>query len=244
MSGSSAPTAARTYSPVSPRPSRSMTDRSRTTSISSRRCAPRAAHSSASGIESRPSHVAGSTARSVQPSPRWRSSSSRIGPPIHVGMCAPLVTEVIGTSSTSRSGHMPCHISRATSPWRALPPLATPGGRSANRVTPHGPAASSRWGPPPPPREGGAPPRARGGAPPPPPGGGGPAAGRGGVPPLGLGLWGRGVRLVARRHGRVRREDGPPPHRLEGVVERRAAGHLGAHELQAGERRVALVEVH
>ena len=36
----------------------------------------------------------------------------------------PFVTLVIGTSSTARSGHRPCHMPRATSPWRALTPLA------------------------------------------------------------------------------------------------------------------------
>ena len=60
-------------------------------------------------------------------------------------MWAPLVTWVIGTSSTGRSGHRSCHISRATSPWRALTPLAIRLERSANCVTPNGSAASSGW---------------------------------------------------------------------------------------------------
>ena len=58
-------------------------------------------------------------------------------------MWAPLVTCVIGTSSTGRSGHSSCHISRATSPWRALTPLAIRERRSANWVTPNGSALSS-----------------------------------------------------------------------------------------------------
>ena len=60
-------------------------------------------------------------------------------------MCAPFVTCVIGTSSTGRSGHSSCHISRATSPWRALTPLAIRLERSANWVTPNGSALSSGW---------------------------------------------------------------------------------------------------
>jgi hypothetical protein len=53
------------------------------------------------------------------------------------------------------------------------------------------------------------------------------------------------VRVVARRDRRVRGEDRPAAHRLERVVQgRRAARQLGARELEAGEGRVALVEVH
>ena len=58
-------------------------------------------------------------------------------------MCTPLVTWAIGTSSTARSGHSPCHIPRATSPWRALTPLAIREERSANWVTPNGSPSSS-----------------------------------------------------------------------------------------------------
>jgi hypothetical protein len=38
--------------------------------------------------------------------------------------CTPLVTWVIGTASTGRSGHSTCHISRATLPWRRLTAFA------------------------------------------------------------------------------------------------------------------------
>ena len=53
------------------------------------------------------------------------------------------------------------------------------------------------------------------------------------------------IGVVAGRHRRVGREHGPPPDGLERVLER-AAGRLalGARQLQARERRVALVEVH
>jgi hypothetical protein len=50
---------------------------------------------------------------------------------------------VIGTSSTAVSGHIACHISRATSPCRRETPLAARLVRSANCVTPNGSAASS-----------------------------------------------------------------------------------------------------
>ena len=85
-----------------------------------RRAAGDAPHSSLAGIESTAAHVAGSAARAIQPAPRWRSSSSRIGGAIQVGTWTPLVTCPIGTSARSISGHSHCHISRATSPWRRL----------------------------------------------------------------------------------------------------------------------------
>ncbi len=59
-------------------------------------------------------------------------------------MCTPFVTWVIGTSATARSGQSPCHISRATSPWRRLTPFAARLVRSANWVTPNG--SASFWG--------------------------------------------------------------------------------------------------
>ena len=52
------------------------------------------------------------------------------------------LTWVMGTSSTALSGHIACHISRATSPWRLATPLAARDVRSANWVTPNGSAAS------------------------------------------------------------------------------------------------------
>ena len=58
-------------------------------------------------------------------------------------MCTPLVTCVIGTSSTALSGHIGFHISRATSPWRRATPLAARLVRSANCVTPNGSASSA-----------------------------------------------------------------------------------------------------
>ncbi len=39
-----------------------------------------------------------------------------MGPAIQVGRWTPLVTCVIGTSSTERVGNMVCHIDRATVP--------------------------------------------------------------------------------------------------------------------------------
>ena len=51
------------------------------------------------------------------------------------------------------------------------------------------------------------------------------------------------VRLVPRRHRRVRREDEPLPHCRERIVEARAVGHRLRSELETGERGMALVQV-
>ena len=52
------------------------------------------------------------------------------------------------------------------------------------------------------------------------------------------------VRVVARRHRRVRREHRALARVGQRVVEARAAGHRAARGLERGERRVALVHVH
>ena len=151
----------------------------------------------------------GRRARSCQPSPRWRSSSVAHRPPSHVGMCTPLVTWAIGTSSSGRSGHRSRHISRATSPWRALTPLAMRLERSANCVTPNGSASSSG--------------RVR------------PAAHQlvdvdahlaGDARQHAGHLVGR-VGVVAGRHRGVRGEDGAAPDGLERLVGRAAVGLAG-----------------
>src|SRR5579884_2825731 len=49
---------------------------------------------------------------------------------VHVGACTPLVTDVIGTSSTGTSGHSPENMARLTSPWSLDTPLAAPDRRS------------------------------------------------------------------------------------------------------------------
>ncbi len=58
--------------------------------------------------------------------------------PIQLGKCTPLVTWVIGTASSDRSGHSPRHISRATVPWRRLTPLAERLIRRLKVVIPNG----------------------------------------------------------------------------------------------------------
>ena len=87
--------------------------------------------------------VAGSAARASQSSPRWRSSSSRIGPPSQVGRWTPFVTCPIGTSAGSVPGHRSFHMSRATSPWRRLTPFAARLARSASWLIPNGSPSSS-----------------------------------------------------------------------------------------------------
>ena len=78
---------------------------SRTRSISSRRCARRAAHSSASGM--RVDAAPRSPGRRRGPSSRRRGggrAARASGAPIQVGMWTPLVTCAIGTSSTGAVG--------------------------------------------------------------------------------------------------------------------------------------------
>ncbi len=55
---------------------------------------------------------------------RSRSTISSSSRHIQVGACTPLVTEVIGTSSTSKPGHSGWNISRLTTPCSLLTPLA------------------------------------------------------------------------------------------------------------------------
>ena len=142
-------------------------------------------------------------------------------------MWAPLVTCVIGTSSTEPSGHRSCHISRATSPWRALTPLAIRLERSANCVTPNGSAASSGCVRPRRTSVLGVDSHLRRDA------------------PQRLGDLGGGIGVVAGRHRRVGGEHGALADGLEGLVHRRAGAlALGARELEAGHGGVALVEVH
>ena len=121
-------------------------------------------------------------------------------------MCTPLVTCAIGTSSTARSGHRPCHMPRATSPWRALTPLAIREERSANCVTPNGSPSSAGLVRP---RRTSSPAST-------------PISAAIGAEALGD-LVGR-VGVVAGGHGRVGREDGAAADGLERVVGRAALG--------------------
>ena len=57
-------------------------------------------------------------------------------PPSHVRTCTPFVIEVIGTSSTARSGQRSCHISRETFACSFETPFAKFDVRSANGVIP------------------------------------------------------------------------------------------------------------
>jgi len=41
-----------------------------------------------------------------------------------VRLCTPFVIDVIGTSSSVRSGQSACHISRETAPWSWATPFA------------------------------------------------------------------------------------------------------------------------
>ncbi len=143
-SGSKALAAACTYSRRSLRASRSVMLRSRTNATSSARWRARASQAPRPGSRRPPPRTADRPHAAIHSGPRWRSSSSRIGAPIQVGMCTPLVTWPIGTFCTARPGHSEVHISRATSPWRRLTPPAARLIRSAAWVTPKRLPGSSR----------------------------------------------------------------------------------------------------
>ena len=165
------------------------------------------------------SQVAGSTARSVQPSPRWRSSSSRIGPPIQrrdVGAVGdvrdrdvldraigpqllPHLARHLAVAGADAVGD-PARAQRELGDAERLGALVGVGAAAAHELV--GIDAHLRRDA----REG-------------------------------LGHLGGGVGVVARRHGRVRGEHGALADGLEVVAGR-------ARELEAGHGGVALVEVH
>ena len=82
-----------------------------------------------------PEHVRRKLERALQLR-RVRPEHPSSSPPSHVRTCTPFVIDVIGTSSTGRSGQRSCHISRETAPWSFETPFAYADVSNANGVIP------------------------------------------------------------------------------------------------------------